>query len=322
MKRKIIFTIAMALTTTFLASCSACDSCAGNTKVSFKDYYVYDADIDYNNVDETLTYKVTHSGNATYNGYTVQYSNGQYKTHLQKTGEDLYTLTSDFSINVCFVYGGVSTEVLTDTTHSVVVFHSAKNMLKPVSSEKTLYSHSPARGSVTELNDCYEEYHQTVKTVYNENGGEFTITDHMDNDATSSKSFEIENTEKYAYLDNEQLLFALRCMSPSSTAKVQVCDPFDNSMQLVSTTFGSSTATDFKNLVINGETKESLEISYYPVSWEKNAKNNGTTKTVWIAETKDANNNTYRNVMLKYIVPLPFTLGELTYELVSANFSN
>ncbi len=328
MKRKIFLAITTVLSAVFLASCS-CDSCAGNTKVSFKDYYLQDADHAVGNeINETITYSVTHTGNNTYNNYSVQYSNGTYQTNLQtvsdENGASYMFLTSTFSINVSFTYEGASTEFFTDTSTSTVVFRSAKNMLMPISSTKTVYSHSPAQSAGDKLEDCYVEYHQTVTTTYNSDctEGESVIINHKNNDETISYDFEIEETEKYAYLDNEQLLFALRCMNPSNTGKVQVYSPFANAVQTVTTTFGSSSATDFKNLTINGQTHESLQISYLPVTMEIDVKNNGTTQTAWIAETKNTNNNTYRKVMLKYIVPLPFTLGELHYNLVSADFIN
>ncbi|MBQ7924402.1 MAG: hypothetical protein IJ329_03755 [Clostridia bacterium] len=322
MKRKIFLALTMVAAMTFLASCSACDSCAGNTKVSFKDYYLNDVDYPITEVHETLSYKVSHSGNTSYNGYTVEYSNGTNEWTLTKNkGEDFYTLTRNFSIDVLFTYGGVSTEKFTDTITSSVAFYSAKNMLQPISSEKTIVCHSPSQSTVDSLDDCYTLYNQTVKTVYNEDatGGEATITNN-ENGAVSTDEFEIEDTDKYTYVDNELLLFALRCMNPSSTAKVQVYAPFNQATQVISTAFGSSAAADFEGLTVNGETK-TAEISYVPVTLEIEAKNSGSAQTAWIAETKDAKNNTYRNVMLKYTVPLPFALGELNYELVSATFA-
>lgn len=327
MKRKIFLALTTVLSAVFLASCS-CDSCAGNTKVSFKDYYLQDADhAAGNEFNETITYSVTHTGNNTYNNYSVQYSNGTYQTNLKKVSDekgDTYILfTSTFSINVSYTYNGETSELFTDTSTSAVTFRDAKNMLTPVSSTKTVYSHSPAQ-SANALKDCYVEYHQTVTTTYNSDctAGSSNIINHLKADEKTSYDFEIEDTDKYAYLDNEQLLFALRCMNPNTTGKVQVYSPFANSVQTISTAFGSSNSTDFKNLTINGKTHESLQISYLPVTMEIDVKNNGTTQTAWIAETKNTNNNTYRNVMLKYIVPLPFTLGELHYNLVSADFIN
>lgn len=325
MKRKIFLAMTTALSALFLASCS-CNACSGNTKVSFKDYFLRDVKDNPATVSETLVYSVSHTGSNTYNNYTVNYSNGTYTTNLQKTGQTqinetdvaIYTLTTSFTIDVSYTYNGVSLEVpFTDTITSTTTFYSGTYMLKPISSEKTIYSHSPAQSQPDSLEKCYMEYNQTVKTDYSNNSS--TIINHKDG-STKTNTFEIEDTDKYAYLDNEQLLFALRCMTPSNTAKMQVYSPFANSVQQIATTFGSAASQNFE-LSIAGKEGNSFNISYYPVSLEIDAKHNGTTQTAWIAETKDASNNEYRNVMLKYIAPLPFTLGELHYNLISATFA-
>lgn len=320
MKRKIFLAMTTVISALFLASCS-CDGCAGNPKVSFKDYYWKDADYAVTEVNETLSYAVTHSGNNSYNDYTVHYSDGVYEMHLQKTGEDVYTLETNFSIGVSFEYGGVSTEVFQDSTSSTTTFYSAKNMLRPISSTKTVVSHSPAQNAPEKLEDCYTLYNQTVTTVYDGAKGTTTVVNN-ENQKSITTNFEFEDTDKYAYLDNEQLLFALRCMNPSATGKVQIYSPYANAVQVISTAFGSNVSGNF-NLKLNGATEsQAYQVSYTPVTLEIDAKLNGNTQTVWIAKTTDTNNNTYRNVMLKYVAPLPLTLGEFTYNLVSATFAN
>jgi len=322
----------MAMTTVFLASCSACEACSGNTKVSFKDYYLSDANHAVSEVNETLSYDVVHEGNNSYNGYKINYANGTYTTTLTKNKDnkdtpfnesETYTLVSKFSIDVTYEFNGTSVE-FTDTTNASVIFYAAKNSLQPLSSQKTVYSHSPSQNTPSKIEDCYTEYHQTITTEYNDacTGGKTTVVNHkFPNSQPDVQNFEIEDADKYTYLDNEQLLFALRCMTPTTSGKVQIYSPFVKSVQTIKTVFGSANTSQF-HLKLNGATeKQTYEISYLPVNVDLEAKHNGATQEVWIAETLNITNNEYRNVMLQYTTPLPFNLGKLQYKLVSANFT-
>ncbi len=325
MKRKFFIATTMILTTAFLASCSACDSCSGETKASFKAYYLENAELEeqVTTINETLTYEVTHHDNNKYNGYTVVYGKGTYTVTLKKAAnESTYTLTSKLEMPLQYELNGVSTEILTDIVESKVEFMSTKYSLRPVRSTKTLKSHSPTQASPSDLEDCYAFYHQKVETEYNKDctKGESVITDlTKEKNNKKTHSFDIEDTDKTTYLDNEQLLFALRCMKPNDT-KLQIHSPF-SSTQTIAISFDSSKSSKFENLTIEGE-KITEDIAYIPVSMEIKAEDSGSAKTAWIAETKNAEDNTYRNVMLKYIVPLPYSLGELHYDLISADFTD
>ncbi len=322
MKRKIFLALTMILTASFLASCSACDSCAGNTKISFKDYYLKDAENPPIALSETLTYAVSVKNNNQYNGYKIEYSNGSYVSTLTKMpNEDFYTLKTDYSINIAFTYNGVTSDTFTDTITSEITFMPAKYTLRPMKSTKTLHTHSPSSGSVEKVEDCYFEYHQTVETTYDEDGkgGKSTITNHKNEDKQTPSTFEIEETDKYTYVDNEQLLFALRCMNNVS-GTLQVYSPFVERVQKISVSAGSSKKEDFANLTING-IQQTAEISYLPITVQLDETNSGMSQTAWIAEKTATGNNTYKNVMLKYVVTMPYTLSELHYDLVSMTTS-
>ncbi len=320
MKRKFFLALTMVLTTSFLASCSACDSCSGNTKITFKDYYLQNETLNPNEVFEQLEYTVTHEKADTYNGYKVNYTNGKYVTTLEKeVGIDYYTLRSTLTMDVTYSYKGSTTEGLTDTVVSEIQFYSAGNTLRPITSTKTLHTHTPYTGEVTKLSDCYVEYHQTVETTYNEklSDGVSVITDHLKDDKQATSKFTIEDMDKTTYVDNEQLLFAVRCMTSGASGTLQVYEPFAEKTQEISISADSSKKTTFQ-FALDGAAKASYELSYVPVTIKINATNSGPSQTAWIASTTSATDNTYRNVMLKYVVPMPYTsLGELHYDLVS-----
>ncbi len=318
MKRKFFLAMTMVLTTSFLASCSACDSCAGTTKITFKDYYLKNESINQGEVYEQLTYKVTHQDAGTYNGYEVVYENGTYVTTLTKSLNDEYfTLTSELTIDVRYTYKE-ETVSFTDTVVSSVEFYSADSTLRPVRSNKTLHTRTPSSGDVSKLEDCYVEYNQTVSIEYSADlsEGRSLIVDHLDEDEEISSSFTVEDMDKYTYVDNEQLLFALRCLDADTSGKVQLYSPFLERTQNVAISADSSTKTSF-NLTIDGEEKSGEEITYVPFTLTIDEENSGQSQTVWVAKTTAADDNKYRNVILKYISPMPYTLGELQYELVS-----
>ena len=323
MKRKIFLTVATLLaTTTLFASCS-CDGCAGNTKVSFKPYFMNDVDIHAKDGDtETLRYKVEYTGKgSSANGYQIGYKNGEYTSTLTVNmvdNKEVYTLSTHLSITVDYTYAGASVlgedgKPLVDTVDSTVIFYSTQNGLQPIQSTKTIVSHSPAQTTILKPEDCYTYYNQTVETVYVGKNGKSVVTDHADNDAKRENEFEIDD-DKYAYVDNEQLLFALRCLNPSS-AKLRVYSPFAETIQTISAGFSSDDTS--LPLTINGVQKD---IPFNKVSLGIESKTPGSTQTVWIAKTVSPNSNTYHNVMLKYEAPLPYSLGSLVYTLVEAEF--
>ena len=121
------------------------------------------------------------------------------------------------------------------------------------------------------------------------------------------------------YLDNEQLIFALRAMAAkTSSAKLQVYSPFAEAVQKVGITFNAEESAEFTFLK-NG-TEETKALTYRPASIVLDEKNPGATQTAWVAKTTDSTKNEYRNVVLKLETPLSYGLGSLIYTLKSANW--
>ena len=135
-----------------------------------------------------------------------------------------------------------------------------------------------------------------------------------------TSNFSID-TKKYTYLDNEQLLFALRGLDPSSTSapKFLVYNAFADVVQTIKVSFSSETGEDFE-IVKNGTTVKDT-IPYYSADVSIDSKNPGATQTAWLAKAIDPSVNTYRNVVLRLEAPLSYNLGTLVYKLKSANFS-
>ena len=317
--KKLVVLLSFLLGASMLTACTQ-----ANQKVSLKAYWRENLNDTYSFTEETV-YSVTHSLTSSLNaGYGLEYSDGEYTTTLSyENGE--YTYTTELTINVTYTFNG-ATKTAQDTTVSTTKFAEASNALRPISSSKTVKSHSPQTGTITSLENCYKRYESVSNISYNEDGtGSYTLDVTTYSGETPStqkteKSFEID-TKKYNYLDNEQLAVALRGIDPTSTTnpKFLVFSPFANAAQPVKNTFSSATTEEFSFLK-NGETFKD-KISYRPVETQLDVKMSGSAKTIWIATTTDAHDNEHRNVILKMDLPLPYSLGSLVYKLTSVTYT-
>lgn len=325
MKRKNVLALAaLLISSTLLVSCTN-----QNQKVQFSEYWHKDMNTPSATVLEQLTYKVeTDTSNAaSANSYSVDY-NGTYTTKLEKDAENNYVYTTELSVTAVYDYGtGKSTE-LTDNVKSTVVFQNAANALKPVRTEKEIVSHSPVNGDIdanTDFNALKSHCKVVVDYSKNESSVYNLLRAENENGYKTTEKIEIKDKDakKYSYLDNEQLLFALRGINPTTTASptLLVYAPFSGAVQQIKATIGTlAIAEDFAFQSVDRGAEEKADISYYPITLSINAKNSGAAHTVWIAKTTDSNSNQYRNVMLKYEAPIAYNLGKLVYTLTQADF--
>ena len=230
-------------------------------------------------------------------------------------------------------------DLIRDTRHIVNVEVKTDEWFYPQIEEKCLalakekgvedrilyssFNHYTA-ASATAIEDCYEQFHYSTKVTYNEDctSGTTTVTQHLTTGETKTKdsSFEIDQG-KFSFLDNEQILFALRGMRNSTTsAKVNVYNPFVLSVQKVAVTVNSDVSESFSFYKNGSAEKESFTITYRPVQFVLDEKNPGATQTAWIAKAIDASKNTHRNVMLQLETPLSYGLGTLVYKLNSVSY--
>ena len=318
MNRKSIFScIALLLAASCLTACANT-----NQKVVFSSNWQSDNIVSINDLTETLEYEITFE-KATSIDYQIDYTNGKYTTLLktEQLGErTIYSYETTLTIDVTYEYQEESVS-FSDRVYSLVKFEKADKSLRPISSHKEVFSHSPEK-SPQSLESCYRLLDYVVDVTYNENYSGASTLALKDGAETKDyqNSFQMD-TEKFTCLDNEQLLFALRGVNPSlsSSLKFNVYNPAVEMTQSVSATFASETAADF-TFARNGETKQRT-ISYFPVSVVLNEKNSGATQKVWIAKNTNIQNNTYRNVILKMEMPVYYSLGTLVYTLKSATFS-
>ncbi len=312
------FAVAMA---TLVGVCSLAACTDPDKKIPFIDYWQYNSLLSKGEetVDETLVYKVAFEKGSGMDGvkYTLVYGDGSYTTHLKSTAQG-YEYTTSLTIPVSYT-AGTQTASFTDSVETTVLFQGAGNALRPISSTKTVVSHSPTNTTSFELTDAYVAYDFTVITTYADDGtGNSSVTYRTTEatEATETSNFKYGGGD-YSYLDNEQILLALRAIDKDTSAgTIKAYNPFIKSTQKISLSFGKATGQSF-SFTENG-TAVTRDISHREVTIKLNELNPGGTQTALIAAASDPQKNTNRNVMLRLETPLSYSLGKLIYTLTSA----
>ena len=338
MKKKTLAAFALALTTFLLGACDA-----SNQKLNFDPNWELGTLSEATVASaEELTYSVKFEASSflQQDYFTVEYCGannsalGEYTTKLEYLTDGTYSYTTTLTMPVKFKLKDGQYKETTDSIQTQAIFKKADKTLQPIYSVKTVHCFAPNNVAATKLEDAYTEYEYEFRIDYNADlsGGTLKRTDLSEArtlldkerypDGTSSASFSIDGS-KYSYLDNEQLLFALRGLSNTAISSAKTINVYNASLmtvETVSTSPSSSVKTKF-NFSLNGADAAEHEIEYTPVSIKTGNKDSQISHTLWYAKTTNANNNRYRNVLLKMSVPLHYGLGEFTYTLKSANFS-
>ncbi len=302
-----------------LASCTS-----PSKKVAFGEYWRTDVNSP-QTIDETLTYSVAFEENKSISpdGYKFSYSEGSYITRLTTKAEDNeYVYATELSISVTYTYGDEEPVTFNDRVSTEVRFTGAG--LTPVSSKKSVVSHSPINGTPSSLKGCYSAYDFEINTTYTENGeAKSVVTGFIDKGEKSErkldKTSEFDYSRKdYSYLDNEQLPLALRAFPDSSTSEtVETYNPFLEQIQKVKVTLDQKTSQDFPHVKRNGQPLADSNLSFRTVTMVLSEKNPGTTQTMKIATVTSPTNNVNRNVILSMTTPLSYGFGSLVYSLTN-----
>ena len=314
-KRKIYTSIACALL------CASTLTACGNIDytVSLNDYWYKHSATTPETVEETLVYKVTFEASSSLakQDWSVSYNEGTYVTHLTKDGET-YVYETELAISGTFTYGLENAHDFNDSVKTKVVFNDKSKA--PVYSWKEIVSTSPVNTPTAEV--YFAETHQSVETFYETDLSKGTcVTTDLIKNTSNTATFEIDN--KYTYLDNEQLLFALRGLNQKTSPSFYVYAPFSRKVQTVKATFDTLKTGDTFSFetIDDGKGNDTLRaIPFYPITLGLDEKNSGAAQTIWLSQLSDPSNNEYRNVILWMRVTLAYNVGTLNYSLQSANF--
>ena len=330
----------MMLSTLMVTACSA-----SNTKPSFYPNWQSNTLKETKSTTETLIYDVTFDATSFLKQayFSVEYCGkdnatpGTYTTTLESLDNGTYKYTTDLSVPVTFTMtsdNSVFAE-FTDSVHTETIFKQAGSYLQPISSLKQVHCYSARNVAAEKLEDTYTEYHYEFLTTYNDNLTEGTLlrTDKTSDprtllsvskypDGTAESTFEIDQ-KKNLYLDNEQLIFALRTLTNKALASSHTFNVYNASMlamEKVTTSHVADAKTSFE-FSVNGGEVASHTIDHTKVTMKINGKNATLSQELWYAQTTNSTVNTYRNVLLQMTTEIHFGIGSLTYKLRSANFS-
>lgn len=315
--KKLTLAIATILSFSTLAACS------NNNKIIFNDYWKANSESN-ETVKESLEYDVTFTKGVGFDSlnYKLSYGTGKYVTTLESTNSNEYVYTTQLTMPVQYEYNGEKTEEFSDIVTTKIRFQ--KKALTPISSEKTVISHSPIGGNATSLESAFVEYNFTITTNYDTNGNGtsaivYQKTTDMEAHNDKPNTFSILS-DKYNYLDNEQLLLGLRAIqSSTSSGKVLCHNPFLKKVQTVNFSFQAAESAAF-SFKLNDKELKGETISHRKATLTLDETNPGATQTVKIAAVTNAANNVYRNLILSLETPIAYSMGTLVYTLTSAQF--
>ena len=304
-----------------LLSLTALTACAGDKTVEFGNYWTGDALISGTEIHETLKYDASFAPTEVTEtlDYTFAYTNGSLVTTLDSTTENgkvVYVFKTEMNIDVTYTFKGESSEPFKDSIVSEVRFYEAANNLKPISSNKTIVIHNPTNGNKhTKLSKCYRISNYTIQTTYDEKGKGNCVVTSTDNADFSFKD-KFSPDKDYNFIDNEQLLVALRAISKdTSSATVESYSPFVGNPQKIKFSFADGKSGQKFDLIENGQDftgEKSRAIAYRKVTMSIDAANSGSSQ---IAGVATGNTSTYRNVVLRNETPHAYGLGSLVFQL-------
>ena len=317
-----------------LAPLTLLSACSGGTPLSFTANWYRNTALggSVNDTLEELTYEVSFTPAENDSSFSVEYDTGSYTTRLindniarsDGSTKEGYIYTTELTISGRYRLGSEVSEDFSDRVSSSVSFLPVTDGLKPVKSEKEVLSTSPIVSLPETLEGAIETYHYTYDVSYDAalTTATAVYTDlNAETPAPETREYAIDGTT--TYLDNEQILFALRGLSLSSVATFRTVNSVMGIVTEVSTGTSTTGPTSLKESVdftVDGTAvKTEIDAVQVPIIYQSTP--SGQQQDLVYAATTDTNNNTYRNVLLRMEVPVLQSLGTLVYRLKEAAFT-
>lgn len=317
-----------------LAPLTLLSACSGGTPLSFTANWYRNTALgsSVNDTLEELTYEVSFTPAENDSSFSVEYDTGSYTTRLKNANIALsdgstkegYIYTTELTISGRYRLGSEVSEDFSDRVSSSVSFLPVTDGLKPVKSEKEVLSTSPIVSLPETLEGAIETYHYTYDVSYDAalTTATAVYTDlNAETPAPETREYAIDGTT--TYLDNEQILFALRGLNLSSVATFRTVNSVMGIVTEVSTGTSTTGPTSLKESVdftMDGTAvKTEIDAVQVPIIYQSTP--SGQQQDLVYAATTDTNNNTYRNVLLRMEVPVLQSLGTLVYRLKEAAFT-
>lgn len=296
-------------------------------------------------VAEKLGYTVKYSsaGNGANSTYSVTYADGEYTTEFYATEFDksrahesfkdypdgkllAYCYKTSFSCpEVKFSFGGES-KTFTDSITTECYFLPVSDGLRPLYSKTEINSPSPSTYAAVTLENCYTFFDRTYETFYNFAGTE-AVNKLVARDGGESyeKTVPVVDATNFIF-DSNSLGIVARATSASAlpqkftlmTAanglKEFTVNAYTGSAHTLSDEEKTAAATllQSKNLYTPQEGKPLETIA---LSVTSTLSLSGGEPIYWFTKVSNPVNNSPRATLIKYVEPLTYGLGTLTYTL-------
>lgn len=362
MKKIIVLAaLSVAAVCTLSTGCSGCNKENKNILPLSSNWY---SDTSYKHIQPTLSsdkypserlvYSVKQSfldrgANTT---YKVEYAEGEYVTEFFATEFDkslvhasftdypdkdfnVYCYKTEFHCPEVKYTFGSETKTFTDDVTTVCYFASVGDNLRPFYSETDVKSPSPAAYGAPSLDKCYVEFDRTYKTYYNFAGtAAISAMTARDGGESFEKPVAIGDTLNSVF-DVNSLAVVTRALSASSLPQTMNLVTAANGMQEFRVNAYAGTAYTFSDeersaaaelLTAKGmyTPKEDSSLATVSMTVTSTLSLSGVEPVYWFAKVENATNNKSRATLLKYVEPLTYGLGYLTYNLkeISSVFWN
>lgn len=311
---------------------SACAVGAGGLTFT-ANWYANTDNPNLSNAEEFLEYDVSFEQENADASFRVNYENGVYTTDLREEnipsafaeGSPLgYHYKTELKLDGKFFLGDAATDPFTDTVVSDVYFLTIGDALRPVHSEKRVVCHAPVAG-MKNVEDSFLLYDYTLTTDYSPELNRATVVYKQnlpaENGEPKTETKELKLKGGGTFLDNEQILFALRGLNIEDSFSFRTINPVDRKAATVTVSDIVSAETAYTYQIGDAEKKEySLTAAKVTLSYTGTYR--GREQTLLYAKQANSASNLHRNVLLRMEVPVLDQLGTLVYTLKKANFMN
>ena len=323
--KKLLPILALALAATTFAAC-------GDKAVTFGHYWFLDPSAKDKAFYECAEYTVTSEAfKNSYANYAVEYSGTFTTTFEYNQLEGHYTFATKLDVDVTFTLGETEKKY-EDSAESFVKFDAKDNKLRPIESSKKILCHTPISGKFDAVEKCFAVIDYEYTTKYDTDkgnvvSGECKITNNKGETKESTISKTFGYVKDLTFIDNEQILVAVRAFSEDATsATLGSYSVFASNTQKIKLSFAdeedkASEAFAYTLVDANGtETQKQLKELCRTASINLEQTNPGVTQKIKFVKAKDATNNTYRNLILEMTTPLSYGMGEIYYKLNKVSY--
>ena len=278
---------------------------------------------------ETLEYAVTFTPSESadlklsYDGtYTMRL--GDENRLVDGASVPCYHLSTELTVTATFTLGNDSM-TFEDSVVSDVYFLSVADGLRPLESSKTVTSTSPLNAHPASLDKdvAYHTFRYATHTVYNADLSSATFRiENLDPEANDApKEVTIALSDKGSYLDNEQLLFALRGLDMTATENFRTINPTKRIEEKLAFSDAPEAVLQPASFTLNGE-EVNAEIEARKVTLAYQSEASGQSQTFVYATHSGTAGNRYRHVLLSYQAPAIQSVGTVVYTLKAATFTS